>query len=118
MQFSSPRFKAIAVSIGLSFWFFIISSTLNLFSIEAFLVFVVTVFSLMQFLAVKVSNALEIFAIYNTKVFLGILFVFVVSIYGVLFRFLKIDLLRLKKQENSYWLEFERLNRNHIFKQY
>ena len=60
-----------------------------------------------QIFAKKISKGLDIFAIINTKVFLGILFIFVITIYGILFRFLKIDLLRLKKQNDSYWLEIE-----------
>ena len=50
-----------------------------------------------QIFAIKHSRGLEIFAIINTKVFLGILFIFVISIYGIFFRILRIDLLRLKK---------------------
>ena len=38
------------------------------------------------------------------------LFIFVISIYGILFKILRIDLLRLKKQSNSYWLESESSN--------
>ena len=95
MNLSSPRFKAIAVSAGFSFWFFVISSSMGLFSIEYF-------------------------AIFNTKVFLGMLFVFLISGYGIFFRFLGIDLLRLKikKNQESYWLDMKTLNNKRIFKQY
>ena len=44
MEFSSHRFKALTVSAGFSFWFFIISTALGFFSIEIFVIFVVSVF--------------------------------------------------------------------------
>ena len=53
MQTSSPRFKSLAVTAGMSFWFFVI------------------------------------------------------AIYGILFKVLRIDLLRLQKKNDSYWLEIE-----------
>jgi hypothetical protein len=64
------------------------------------------------------SAALDIFAIINTKVFLGVLFVFFISLYGIFFKILGIDLLRLKKQKNTYWLDMEQLKESRIFKQY
>lgn len=118
MNLSSPRFKALSVSIGFSFWFFVIISALGIFSYEIFIPFLIIVFTLMQILSLKVSKALNLFAIINTKLFLGILFVCVISVYGILFRFLKIDLLRVKRQNNSYWLEMEKLKGTRIFKQY
>jgi len=118
MELSSPRFKAFAVSVGFSFWFFIITSALSIFSIEIFLIFVISIFVLMQILAVKLSQILDYFAIFNTKVFLGLLFVTVISTYGVIFRILRIDLLRLKKQKNSYWLTMEKLEDQRVLKQY
>ena len=42
MELSSPRFKAAAVTAGFSLWFFIISSSIGLFSIEVFAIFVGT----------------------------------------------------------------------------
>lgn len=107
MQTSSPRFKALAVSAGLSFWFFIITSSVGVFSLQYLVIFAGSVFAITQIFALKISKGLDIFAIINTKIFLGILFVFVIAIYGILFRFLRIDLLRLKKQSDSYWLEIE-----------
>jgi len=118
MELSSPRFKALAVSAGLSFWFFILTSIFGVFTLEYLAIFMVIVFSLMQFLSIKVSKALDIFAIYNTKFFLGILFVFVISLYGIFFRVLRIDLLRTKKQNGSYWLEMEQLEPSRIEKGY
>jgi len=97
MEFSSPRFKGLAVTAGFSFWFFIITSGLGVFSYETLVIFVVTTFVVTQIFAAKLSKALDIFAIINTKIFLGILFIFVVSIYGMLFRVLGIDLFRFKK---------------------
>jgi hypothetical protein len=71
-----------------------------------------------QIFAHKLSNVLDIFARFNTKFFLGILFIFVISLYGILFRILRIDLLRLKTHEQSYWLKLEHLEGYRIYKQY
>ncbi|MAR69754.1 hypothetical protein A7X95_05930 [Candidatus Nitrosopelagicus brevis] len=110
MQTSSPRFKSLAVTAGLSFWFFIITSGTGSFSILYFALFVGIVLTITQVFAKKISKGLDIFAIINTKVFLGSLYIFVISIYGILFKLLRIDLLRLKKQNQSYWLEIESSN--------
>ena len=107
MQTSSSRFKSLAVTAGLSFWFFIITNASGIFTIEFFVVFVGIVLAITQIFTKKISKGLDLFAIINTKIFLGILFIFVIAIYGILFRFLRIDLLRLKKQNHSYWLEIE-----------
>ena len=72
----------------------------------------------MQLLALKVTNALNIFTVFNTKVFLGFLFISIISIYGLLFKILQIDLLRLKKQKNTYWLTIEEPKNNRILKGY
>jgi len=118
MELSSPKFKALAVSAGFTFWYFIITSILGIFTLELFAIFVAIIFPLMQVLSKKVSAVLDIFAIYNTKLFLGILFVFVISLYGIFFRILRIDLLRTKKQNDSYWQEIEQLKLSRILKQY
>lgn len=118
MKASSPRFKSLAVTAGLSFWFFIITSPLGYFTIEIFLIFIASVLITTQVFAAKISKGLDIFAEINTKIFLGILFGAVISVYGILFRFLRIDLLRLKKQENSYWLDMEDTDPYRIRKQY
>jgi len=118
MELSSQRFKALVVSAGFTFWFVIIISALGYFSFEVIAIFALIVFPVMQLLALKVSKALDIFAIYNTKFFLGILFVFVISIYGILFKLLRIDLLRLKKKKDTYWLPIEQGTPSRIFKEY
>ena len=118
MNASSPRFKSLAVTAGLSFWFFIITSSTGVFSIEILIVFVAVVLSVTQIFAKKISKGLDIFATINTKIFLGILFGTVISVYGILFKFLKIDLLRLKEQPDSYWLDIEETKDNRIRKQY
>tara|TARA_B110000438_G_scaffold233448_1_gene229473 strand:+ start:370 stop:726 length:357 start_codon:yes stop_codon:yes gene_type:complete len=118
MNASSIRFKSLAVTAGLSFWFFIITSSLGYFSIEIFLIFIISVLIITQIFAVKISKGLNILAVINTKIFLGALFVLVISIYGILFKFLKIDLLRLKEQPDSYWLDIEETKDNRIGKQY
>ena len=118
MELSSSRFKALAVTAGFSLWFFIISSVAGLFSFEALAIFVAITISITQIFAFKLSKALDIFALINTKVFLGILFIFVVSLYGIFFKVLCIDLLRLKKQSSSYWLDIDKIKQSTIFKQY
>tara|TARA_B100001013_G_scaffold234596_1_gene144302 strand:- start:294 stop:650 length:357 start_codon:yes stop_codon:yes gene_type:complete len=118
MELSSPRFKALAVTAGFSFWFFIISSATSLFSIEAFTIFVLITIFITQIFAVKLSKALDIFAMINTKIFLGILFIFVVSLYGIFFKILRVDLLRLKKQSTSYWLDTDKIKQSTNFRQY
>ena len=118
MELSSQRFKALAVTAGFSLWFFIISSATGLFSLDAFSIFVAITISITQIFAVKLSKALDIFAIFNTKIFLGIFFVFVISLYGIFFKVLRIDLLRLKKQSSSYWLDTDKIKQSTIFRQY
>jgi len=118
MELSSQRFKALAVTAGFSLWFFIISSATGLFSLDAFAIFVAITITITQIFALKLSKALDIFAIINTKIFLGILFIFVVSLYGIFFKVLHIDLLRLKKQGTSYWLDADKIKHSTIFKQY
>ena len=118
MELSSPRFKALAVTAGFYFWFFIITSASGLFSIDAFVIFVAITIAITQIFAFKLSKALDIFAMINTKIFLGIFFVFVVSLYGMFFKVLRIDLLRLKKQSTSYWLDTDKIKQSTIFKQY
>ena len=118
MQRSSSRFKALVVSTGLSFWFFIIISALGVFSLEIFLLFVSGIVILTQVFAIKLSKTLDKFAIINTKIFLSILFIFVISIYGIIFRLLKIDLLRYKTQKQTYWLNANDFKKTKISKQY
>ena len=118
MELSTPRFKALAVSLGFTFWFFIITSILGIFTLEYFIIAILIIFPLMQFLSIKVSSALDIFAIYNTKFFLSILFISVISLYGIFFRVLRIDLLRLKKHDDTYWLEMEQLKTPRLLKGY
>ena len=118
MELSSPKFKSLAVTAGFSFWFFIITTAIGVFSLEALAVFVVIVLVLTQIFSVKLSRALDVFAIINTKIFLGILFIFVVSLYGLFFRVLGIDLLRKKEEQKTYWLEAEQIKADNIFKQY
>ena len=118
MQLSSPRFKSVAITAGLTFWFAIISTAIGSFLIEYLLIFALSIFTITQIFAYKVSKALDKFAIFNTKIFLGALFVFVISIYGILFKILKIDLLRLKIKEESHWLDIEDTKPERIRKQY
>jgi len=118
MELSSPRFKALAVTLGFTVWFIIISSAIGLFSFEALAIFVIVIIIITQIFSLKLSNALNIFAIFNTKVFLGILYVLVISLYGILFKILRIDPLRTKKKNKTYWLEMEQLKDSRITKQY
>jgi len=114
----TQRYKALAVSAGLTFWFFVITSTLGIFSLDYFVVFIVIIFPLMQLLAFKVSRVLDMFALFNTKIFLGLFFITIISLYGILLRVLQVDLIRLKKKDNTYWLSTEQLKEPRIFKQY
>ena len=82
------------------------------------ILFVTVLFAITQIFATKLSNTLNIFAIINTKIFLGILFVLLISVYGIIFNIMKIDLLRLQKQNDTYWLNMEELPTNGITKQY
>jgi len=118
MELSSPRCKALAVTGGFSLWFFIISSVAGLFSIDAFVIFVAITISITQIFALKLSKALDIFAIINTRIFLGIMFIFVVSLYGIFFKILRVDLLRLRKQSTTYWLDTDKIKQSTIFRQY
>jgi len=118
MELSSPRFKALAVTAGFSFWFIIIITGIGVFSFELLGIFVAITITITQIFSVKLSKGLDIFAIINTKIFLGILFIFVVSLYGIFFKILKIDLLRLKKQSSSYWLDLDDIKQSTVFKQY
>ena len=118
MELSSPRFKALAVTAGFSFWFFIITTGTGVFSFELFGIFLAVTIAITQIFSVKLSKGLDIFAVINTKIFLGILFVFVISLYGILFKVLRIDLLRLKKQSSSYWLDLDNIKQSTNFKQY
>ena len=115
----SSRFKALTVTAGLSLWFFILTSATDVFAWQFFAVFVAVVMAITQILARRLAKALEIFAMVNTKVFLGILFVFVISLYGVLFRILRIDLLRIRNSnETTYWLPMENRPMQENLKQY
>jgi hypothetical protein len=79
---------------------------------------VAIILSVTQIFVKKISRGLDIIATINTKIFLGILFGMVISIYGRLFRLLRIDLLRLKKQGGTYWLDVEQTKPHRIRKQY
>jgi len=118
LQISSPRFKSIAVTGGLTFWFIILTSAIGYFSYESLVIFSISILTITQIFAYKVSKGLDKFAIFNTTVFLGLLFVFMISIYGILFKLLRIDLLRLKKNKETYWLDVETTNKERIVKQY
>ena len=118
MELSSPRFKSLAVTAGFSFWFIIITTGTGVFSFELFGIFLAITITITQIFSVKLSKGLDVFAIINTRIFLGILFVFVISLYGILFKVLRIDLLRLKKQPSSYWLDLDNIKQSTNFKQY
>jgi len=115
---SSSRLKGLTLTFGLSFWVVIITTSLQIFSLEYFALFVVATLTITQIFAIKLSKTLDKFAIINSKIFLGLMFIFVISLYGILFKILKIDLLRLKNKDKSYWLEIEPLKSERIFKQY
>ena len=118
MELSSPRFKALAVTAGSCFWFAIITAGIGIFSFELLGIFAAVAIAITQIFSVKLSKGLDIFAKINTKIFLGILFIFVISLYGIFFKILRVDLLRLKKQSSSYWLDLDDIKQSTVFKQY
>ena len=59
MELSSSKFKALAVSAGFSFWFFIISNAIGIFSIELMASFVAIIIIVTQIFAVKLSKLLD-----------------------------------------------------------
>ena len=118
MKLSSPRFKSLAVTAGFTSWLFVISSSIGFFSFEVLGIFILAMFIITQIFAVKLTKGLDIFAIINTKIFLGILFVFVISIYGIIFKILHIDPLRREKQNQSYWLNMDQLKQSTNYTQY
>ena len=106
---SSYRFKALTVTAGFSLWFFILTSAADIFTWWFFVGFVAVLAIATQILAKRLTSTLEIFAVINTKIFLGIVFIFVISLYGILFRILSIDLLRIRtgSKQSTYWLSME-----------
>jgi len=118
MERSSDKFKAIAVSAGMTFWLIVISNALGFFSFELLGIFMMSIFSITLILAKRIARVLDAFAIFNTKVFLGIMYITIISLYGLIFRLLRIDLLRLRSQEKTYWLNIEQLKEERILKQY
>tara|TARA_Y100000590_G_scaffold146077_1_gene167940 strand:+ start:203 stop:565 length:363 start_codon:yes stop_codon:yes gene_type:complete len=118
LQLSSPRFKSVAVTAGLTFWFIILTSAIGYFSYEYLIIFSISILTITQIFAYNVSKGLDKLAIFNTTVFLGVLFIFLISIYGILFKLLHIDLLRLKKNDETYWLDVEETSSERIVKQY
>ena len=80
------------------------TSITGFFSFELFLPFVIGIFLTTQIFVRKLSSLLDTFANFNTKIFLGSVFIFVFSIYGIIFKILKIDLLRLRSND-TYWLK-------------
>ena len=112
-KISSPipsyRFKALTVTAGFSLWFFILASAADIFTWWFFVGFVAVLAIATQILAKRLTSTLEIFAVINTKIFLGIVFIFVISLYGILFRILSIDLLRIRtgSKQSTYWLPME-----------
>ena len=63
MDASSPRFKSVAVTAGLSFWFFIITQSIGIFSIEILIAFSISLLTITQIFTKKLSKGLDIFAI-------------------------------------------------------
>lgn len=104
----NPRLKSLAVTAGLSFWFYVISSSVGLFEPWHLLAFASAVLVATQAFAPRVSRGLDAVAIANTAVFLGLLFATLISLYGLLFRALGVDLLRTRGARgggsSTHWL--------------
>lgn len=92
----NPRLKSLAVTAGLSFWFYVITASAGAFDVLYLLAFASAVLAATQAFASRVSRGLDIVAIANTVVFLGLLFATLISLYGLLFRALRVDLLRTR----------------------
>ena len=101
----NPRLKSFAVTAGLSFWFYVFTASASLFDVWYLLAFAAAVLAATQAFATRVSRGLDIVAIVNTVAFLGLLFVTLISLYGLLFRALRVDLLRARGGTGStHWL--------------
>ena len=94
-----------------------IISSIGIFTFELLIIFVASLLATTQIFALKLSKVLDIIAIINTRIILGLLFICVISVYGILLRFIQVDLLRLRKQKESYWLEMDSAS-NDLRKQY
>lgn len=101
----STRIKAAIVCLGCSFWFFVVTSAIGVFSFYLLILFVIPVFAVTQIFSKKLERILDYIAIINTRIFLGLLFVFVISVYGIIFKVLRIDLLR--NNESPAWLSVQ-----------
>lgn len=104
----NPRIKSLAVTAGLSFWFYVIASAAGALEPWHLLAFASAVLAATQAFASRVSRGLDIVAVANTAVFLGLLFATLISLYGLLFRALRVDLLRARGARGggggTYWL--------------
>ena len=106
MHLPSHRLKALAVTAGLSFWFFMGTSAAGWFTVEALAAFACALLAVTQIFSRKLAAGLEIFAVLNTKFVLGAVFVLLISVYGIFFRVLMIDLLYIKWRDTAaptYW---------------
>ena len=118
MKVSSNSFKAVTVSAAISFWYFIISSIVGFFTFETFIIFVVSIFLVTQIIKSKITGFLDILTLFNTKLFLGIIFLTTFTLFGILLKLLRVDLLRKNKQEKSYWLHYDQSPKSTPLKQY
>lgn len=102
----NPRLKSLAVTAGLSFWFYVFTASAGVFDVWYLLAFAAAVLAATQAFASRVSRGLDIVAIVNTVAFLGLLFVTLISLYGLLFRALRVDLLRARGRADrgTHWL--------------
>lgn len=102
----NPRLKSLAVTAGLSFWFYVFTASAGVFDVWYLLAFAAAVLAATQAFASRVSRGLDIVAIVNTVAFLGLLFVTLISLYGLLFRALRVDLLRARggADRGTHWL--------------
>lgn len=101
----NPRLKSLAVTAGLSFWFYVIASSAGVLEPWHLLAFASAVLAATQAFPSRVSRGLDAVAIVNTAVFLGLLFATLISLYGLLFRALRVDLLRTRRAGGgTYWL--------------
>ena len=102
----NPRLRSLAVTAGLSFWFYVLTSAAGVLEPWHLLAFASAVLAATQAFPSRVSRGLDMVAVANTAAFLGLLFATLISLYGLLFRALRVDLLRARGggREGTYWL--------------
>ena len=96
------RAKAAAVASGASFWFAVLYWSAGQSDLWPVAAFAAAAFGLALPLARRISGALDAAAAVHSAVFLGAVFVALISLYGMYMRLLRIDLLG-RSEAGTYW---------------